>query len=790
MTEPLAYLELAMAKQAQGDHWAARDHVRKHVELLSLKGINFANNVDLVNEVSRTWSRYQWVRPSRKRNSSVVVDHRPLMEQMLRDGLDFAHRIDELCQILGCPLSPQEFDLEILRYQSLCSFGLAAKALKLAVNVAFCRHWEKTSCPQLPPALPSWFAPERALPRPLRVTLGRIRSRPKAEKYALLVNTLFQGLKKGLLPIMDHEIEDSLLSHAASLATAVETPEPLLNRFSSLSKEFAERYLRPLEQDDPVCRRMSRKATREVSMAEGGNLGAFREFAYCWVDPSSKMWALAHVPVPEFIGYVAKYEGGKICHVDPEEVRVLMPVWREDFLTWLKTTPGYRGSSYAVPSVILEPFKARIITKPSLGQSCFMQPLQKRLWTALRNVPGGYFALIGEPLQRSHLWSVVSQCSDQTKKLVSADFKAATDNAHSDASRAVLDPCLAELDVGIMSEIRVQRSMCSSKISRHRPNGDELSPYPRDSPYSQFFTGGELPEFRMQNGQLMGHNVSFPILCMLNYCALHCSWEEYLGRRVKFGRIPPALFNGDDALFACDDRLYRIWERNVKAIGLSPSVGKNFVSRDFLQINSELYLVRYGTRFTDLAEGVSTLPGEGPIKALWPEESYVSDLRKVPYVNFGMLTCRKKMDCSTDYSVRRVGLEMTDEDEGVPSWMLRVKQAWSIWRNLLKGLPTSMAEVVQALWRKHHSGFLEGKLSWLRRLYPGFNQLPEHVCEASLRATVAIVAFPHSALFDEWQFLPGLATLDRGQAKKARKDSLGLGLFGFDVLEKPVYQRL
>ena len=84
---------------------------------------------------------------------------------------------------------------------------------------------------------------------------------------------------------------------------------------------------------------------------------------------------------------------------------------------------------------------------------------------------------------------------------------------------------------------------------------------------------------RLQRGQMMGHILSFPLLCMINYSA--SSLDLPSGR---FMRI-----NGDDVLFPANRREYRQWEINTKNVGLKKSIGKNYYSRDMAMINSEVY---------------------------------------------------------------------------------------------------------------------------------------------------------------------------------------------------------
>jgi hypothetical protein len=84
---------------------------------------------------------------------------------------------------------------------------------------------------------------------------------------------------------------------------------------------------------------------------------------------------------------------------------------------------------------------------------------------------------------------------------------------------------------------------------------------------------------KLNRGQMMGHILSFPILCMINYSSSTLDLPE--GRFVRV--------NGDDVLFPATPEEYRRWEINTRNVGLKKSLGKNYYSRDMAMINSEVY---------------------------------------------------------------------------------------------------------------------------------------------------------------------------------------------------------
>lgn len=139
-------------------------------------------------------------------------------------------------------------------------------------------------------------------------------------------------------------------------------------------------------------------------------------------------------------------------------------------------------------------------------------------------------------------------------------------------------------------------------------------------------------EFEHQEGQLMGHVLSFPMLCTINRAVYHCTisrwvregpsllekWgesyktrfqiAEYLFRNVKI--------NGDDMLFKCTKRMYEIFLTVCTEVGFKISQGKNYLSEDFCMINSQFYcrrngrMERIGYLNLQLVKGFSSKKGE------------------------------------------------------------------------------------------------------------------------------------------------------------------------------------
>ena len=254
---------------------------------------------------------------------------------------------------------------------------------------------------------------------------------------------------------------------------------------------------------------------------------------------------------------------------------------------------------------------------------------------------------------------------------------------------------------------------------------------------NDFFKGFsyDCVDFVQQNGQLMGHVLSFITLCIANICSYWKSREDSIGRKISLAELQEKYFvyvNGDDILFKSDDRHYKQWLSTIKEFGFEPSVGKNFFTDKFLQINSQLY--RIDTYFDEECM-----------------ETKLKELVFIPFVNFGFITNRAKNDCSKDLTVQRIGMQGLEED----SMIGRLKSMGFIRSKLIDGLSSKIREKVISLFDCHTRPTLEhfGLLSLKKYLF-------SDVFSESLSAVVKNLKDPDS---DKYTALNELSSkLDRG----------------------------
>jgi len=124
---------------------------------------------------------------------------------------------------------------------------------------------------------------------------------------------------------------------------------------------------------------------------------------------------------------------------------------------------------------------------------------------------------------------------------------------------------------------------------------------------------------KQASGQLMGSPTSFPVLCIANMALTCAALEMVEGPGSRPIGSSGVEVNGDDVGFVAKREAILSWQRLTTTFGLSPSVGKNFVSREFLQLNSKMFRIE---SFDSPQEYTIRYPIEDPTK--WVTEMRTS----------------------------------------------------------------------------------------------------------------------------------------------------------------------
>jgi len=324
----------------------------------------------------------------------------------------------------------------------------------------------------------------------------------------------------------------------------------------------------------------------------------------------------------------------------------------------------------AKPVAIPEPCKVRVVTKGPEFTYWYLRDLQQFLWRTLKKHP--CFSLVGEPITEEYL-ALRMKGVPLGSKFCSGDYVDSTNCIRADLSKIcaeTISDCIGLSDF--------DRDMFVEALVGHTLQ------YPSGSRCKQ------------TNGQLMGSPVSFPVLCIINAaicrCSMECSdreftdslptWAEVDAKTYISLRDAPLAVNGDDCVFGMkSDDIFQRWERIAAFAGLKSSMGKTYVSADFLQMNSTTYRIIPYKRV-----------GDGP-DALWGSTPHWFET--VPYVNLGF--CRPFDP--------KGGRERTYRD--LPG----------LARKFIEGFPLERADAMMTTFLRSHAGLLssipEGMSYWL-----------------------------------------------------------------------------
>ena len=264
-------------------------------------------------------------------------------------------------------------------------------------------------------------------------------------------------------------------------------------------------------------------------------------------------------------------------------------------------------------TAIAEPSKFRILTKGNGFVYNSLQPIQGDLISRWKKTTMSTMKHVDLTDRVAAMALYVRDNLLGEKYFWSVDYKAATDTLNVSATLAVGQALFPEDSIEYKSLL---------------PGSRLIYPKIKGSKSDKSYPG--QPESIMENGQLMGHPLSFPILCTINYCALYMACEDFLREneldwdshrtwytgRNTFGQktyaskldtdlkkwvwnevacvLDTVIVNGDDLLFRSCRRLFDLFMIRSGEMGFKPSPGKNYGSRNCAMINSQVFLLKEG----------------------------------------------------------------------------------------------------------------------------------------------------------------------------------------------------
>jgi len=396
--------------------------------------------------------------------------------------------------------------------------------------------------------------------------------------YHCAENVLY--IKRGAPCMGDDQISAALQDHCKVLT------EPRDARHSELFDRTVLAVERLVEETfsgkslDPKETAPSINAGYGAPRASGGAFGALMEG--CWKDldridiPVAALWTRELIRMEELVpGVVVSVYADRFGEA-------LLSVFSNVVSRGSYEPAGSQKPILARPSAVPEPCKCRIVTsgEPDPYQRAFQ--LQKFMHGILRRTE--LFQFVGSPITPER-WPFAAEVLPLDEIYVSGDYKGATDN---------LDPRLSEWtwecicrfaclgDSGVPLCDTAWAALGSRCLTCHTLD------------YTRCFPeGGKCAQTW---GQLMGSPMSFPILNLVNAAATAVGLGWSAGSVTRFLLDHGCRTNGDDICFKCKLEQYPSWQSAVRSVGLEPSLGKNYTSRDFVIMNSEMRIV-------------STLPG-------------------------------------------------------------------------------------------------------------------------------------------------------------------------------------
>jgi hypothetical protein len=243
-----------------------------------------------------------------------------------------------------------------------------------------------------------------------------------------------------------------------------------------------------------------------------------------------------------------------------------------------------------------EPFKVRTITISDGPATAVGSSLQMVWHRTMRQLP--QFSLIGGTAvaDASSFFSF-----DDDRSFVSGDYSAATDRLSALASRAVYRGLTEHLALPEEVARRLETGLFESELDYSRT----LEQFKTKIPPVLMDSIPLPPLTKQRNGQLMGNILSFPILCLVNlsgYLRLCYDTPDHPFHQVARAGVErgfytlrelsqlPVLINGDDILFKATSAEYSHWRSIIGQLGLKLSMGKNYFSKRFFTLNSEVHL--------------------------------------------------------------------------------------------------------------------------------------------------------------------------------------------------------
>jgi hypothetical protein len=403
-----------------------------------------------------------------------------------------------------------------------------------------------------------------------RVTGGTCNNGDRFLKRLSVCDALLR-LKRCARPVSDTFLLEALRKHGVEISKPDPEPTPeLLGVITEAAERLVDSifsHVRPKSLHLGGFPLAKGGAVLEHTRAQGGHLAFF-------VSPVTLLGSVLR-PTELYKMFEVKGSAGSI-----KELRIPQ-TWDARDLPSLDPIPHpvpdmtTRILSRAIP--ILEPVKVRVITKSESEAALRARRLQV-LVTRLMQDPSNPVNAIWPCLNDGTLNSSNLERFQDFEWLRSGDYSAATDTLRNDISVVILDRMVKWIssvqDIGQADIDAWYQTLFSNEIEYLHEDEKEVT---------------HEWSVNQRRGQLMGSHLSFPILCIVNAAV---NWSYLDPQLLSTPETLPMIVNGDDV--ALGDTRYAtegdsVWTDWVSKVGFTASLGKNYVSKRVVTINSMFF---------------------------------------------------------------------------------------------------------------------------------------------------------------------------------------------------------
>lgn len=388
-----------------------------------------------------------------------------------------------------------------------------------------------------------------------------------ARKKVSFLYSLQKGSKQSWLPLPPTCLKKAYEKHRKLICREPETTSAeVLDSIRSVSNEI----FRGIEDSECVKFQPTGSACLTVKRKDGGTGSLVPKLTLPDPVVAGKQPSLTHTVQ-------------KLYHHQHSSLRFCLAKLKEKIIN-----NGYADTLTVKATGLAEPGKFRILTFMDGDLANSLQPIQSAMLNRWKHSP--YSTMLTEDLT-DRLESLVKFHLECTgfRRCVSGDYSSATDTLRRDESFAALSG-LSDSSWYPLAEM----SLLPGKI---------IYPPVKDG---RSILSPEVVDMQTE-GQLMGHLLSFPLLCCINLSTYRlalrrwvekCAWDDPERERrewVMCQCMDKVIINGDDICFFADDELYQCWLEVVREHSFLPSAGKNYLTDHFIQMNSQLFSINWAT---------------------------------------------------------------------------------------------------------------------------------------------------------------------------------------------------